>query len=368
MKFSVDSSALADAVSWAQKSIHLRPSQPIMTNVVITADNGQITLSGFNYESSSVCTLAAYVDAPGQCLVPASLFAGIVKSLPRGKPMTFEAGERATITSGTAKFSMQTVPAADYPTLPPMPPKVGTIAGDVFGKASAMVGYAASKDESIVQLTGVKMTAGERLSMVATDRYRMSFAHCDWTNEGGPEISALVPASIVDNVARLNAGEIEVFADDSRVGFRVGNRSTATTTIAGEYPNVLPLFPDSRPPNNATASVNELLQVLGRASGISEGIASPVKLTFSGSELTVESGMRDKAVGMETIAAMADTQGGEPIIVGFNVHYLIDALKSLTTDEVEFGFQINTGKPALIREPGAYDAQQLVMPVKLDSV
>ena len=363
MKLTIDSSSLADAVAWAQKSIPARPTNPVLGGVMISAlSGGEIVLSGYDEKSSSMATVAAYVESPGTHLLPASSFAGIIKSLPRSKDVTIEVTDRATITCGTAKFTTQLIPQHDYPTLPVVPPRVGSVKGEVFSKASSQVSFAASNDPSIPQLTAVHLTLAERMTMVATDRYRMTYHTADWAAGSEEGLALSVPADIVDNVARLNAGEIEIFADERRVGFKCGNRLTTTSTVAGDYPKILPLFPDNVASTSVVA-VAELLQVLGRASGITAQ-NSPVRLVFAENELTVFSGSSADTAGQETISAESDLSDKE-IVVGFNVHFLIDALKTLTTEKVEFGVQVNTGKPIVIRELGAFDAKQLVMPVRL---
>lgn len=362
MKISVDSSALADAVAWAMNSVPSRPQQPVMSGVMLSAQDGTLTVSGFDYESASTATIAAYVDSPGVCLLPGQVFAKVVKALKRGQELNLEVTDKAVISCGTAQFSTQTMPFTDYPTLPPTPPKVGVVDGSVFQQGSKQVTYAAATDEALPIIMAVQMMFGQQVSLLATDRYRMSYANIDWARETDTDFSILLPSNVVDNVARMAAGQIEVFADENRAGFRCGNRTITTSLIAGDYPKVKALYPADAP-FMATVSVPELLAVLGRASVIAE-VTVPVKLTFDGDAVAIESGRQAETSGREVICAATSTD--DVLTFGFNVRYLMEALRVLPSEQVEFGFQLSGAKPVLIREPGNLDAQQLVMPIRFD--
>ena len=121
VKFRVERDVFADAVAWAARSLPVRPSAPVLAGLLIEASDAGLVLSTFDYETSARATLSAEVNDEGKALVSGRLLADICRSLP-AKPveLTLE-GPRVSLTCGSARFSLQTMPVADYPTLPEMP-------------------------------------------------------------------------------------------------------------------------------------------------------------------------------------------------------------------------------------------------------
>ena len=123
MKFTVERDVLADAVAWAARSLPVRPSVPVLAGLLIeTVEGGDgLQLSTFDYETSARATLPASVQDEGKALVSGRLLADICRSLPN-KPveMTID-GSKVSLTCGSARFSLQTMPVEEYPTLPDMP-------------------------------------------------------------------------------------------------------------------------------------------------------------------------------------------------------------------------------------------------------
>src|SRR5258705_5924349 len=121
MKFRVERDALADAVAWTAKSLPSRPSVPVLAGVLLRVADGRLQVSSFDYEVSSQVTVEVQADADGATLVSGRLLAEITKSL-SAKPVDAAAvGSHVQITSGIARFTLPTMPAPDFPTLPAMP-------------------------------------------------------------------------------------------------------------------------------------------------------------------------------------------------------------------------------------------------------
>ena len=175
MKFRVDRDVLADAVAWAARSLPVRPSVPVLAGLLIEAGHDGLVLSTFDYETSARATLQAEVADEGRALVSGRLLADICRSLP-AKPVEMVIdGARVSLTCGSARFSLQTMPVEDYPSLPPMPEATGTVQSDQFAHAVAQAVTAAGRDDMLPVLTGVRLEIdGSTISLLATDRFRLS--------------------------------------------------------------------------------------------------------------------------------------------------------------------------------------------------
>ena len=106
-------------------------------------------LSTFDYETSARATLTAEVADEGRALVSGRLLADICRSLP-AKPVDLALdGSRVSLTCGSARFSLQTMPVEDYPSLPDMPAASGTVPSDQFAHAVAQAVTAAGRDDML---------------------------------------------------------------------------------------------------------------------------------------------------------------------------------------------------------------------------
>ncbi|RZL68826.1 MAG: DNA polymerase III subunit beta, partial [Rhodococcus sp. (in: high G+C Gram-positive bacteria)] len=173
MKFTVERDVLADAVAWTARTLPIRPSSPVLSGLLIEAGSFEgadgLQLSTFDYDTSARATLNANVSAEGKVLVSGRLLADICRSLPN-KPVevTLE-DKKVSLTCGAARFSLQTMPVEDYPTLPEMPEARGSVSSDLFASSVSQAVTAAGRDDMLPVLTGVRVELqGDTIAMLAT--------------------------------------------------------------------------------------------------------------------------------------------------------------------------------------------------------
>ena len=117
MKIRLERDVLAEAVQWAARSLPVRPSVPILAGLLVRADADGVTFSSFDYETSAQISVKAAVADEGQALISGRLLADISRSLP-AKPVDITADDtRMELVCGSARFTLQTLPVADYPSL-----------------------------------------------------------------------------------------------------------------------------------------------------------------------------------------------------------------------------------------------------------
>ncbi len=181
MKLRVERDVLADSVAWAARTLPSRPSLPVLAGLVLTATDGGLQLSSFDYEVSGRVDISADVTTEGTSLVSGRLLADIARSLPPA-PVTIESeGTRISITCGRSSFTLPTLPVEDYPQLPVMPTTSGSVPGPAFAAAVAQVAIAAGRDDTLPTLTGIRMEIeGASIVLAATDRYRLAVREFAW--------------------------------------------------------------------------------------------------------------------------------------------------------------------------------------------
>ena len=378
MKFRVERDVLADAVAWAARSLPVRPSAPVLAGLLIeTTDNG-LMLSTFDYETSARATVPADVSDEGRALVSGRLLADICRSLP-AKPveMTIE-GAKVSLTCGSARFSLQTMPVEEYPSLPDMPQATGTVRSDVFAAAVAQAVTAAGRDDMLPVLTGVRIEIdGSDIALLATDRFRLSLRELTWEpGSTDATAAALVPARVLADTAKsLTAGtEVTIALSTSGSGEGIigfegaaggGVRRTTTRLLDGEFPKVRTLFP-SEQTTIARVERTSLVEAVKRVSLVAERNTA-VQLAFSDGVLTLDAGSGDEALATEQIDAQVK---GADITTGFNPQFLLDGLTALESPFVELAFT-QASKPAVMAGVGSLDGEAdlafryLLMPRRL---
>ena len=377
MKIQVERDVLAEAVAWTARALPARPAVPVLAGIRLQAA-GDLTLSSFDYDVSAQATVPVAVEEDGDLLVSGRLLAEITRSLPARPVEISSDGARATLTCGSATFTLLTMPSEDYPSLPAMPPAAGSIGSDAFASAVSQSATAAGRDDTLPALTGVRIEIdGETLTLVSTDRYRLAVRELRWT-PARPDLSAavLVPARALAETARaLTAGaEVSIAlalpgeegaGGEGMIGFEGAGRRTTTRLLGGDFPRYQSLLP------NQVNSVAELAagpfaEAVKRVALVAERNTA-VRLSFSPGQLVLEAGTGDEAQAVEVIEASFE---GDDIQIAFNPQYLLDGLTALDSDVARIAFT-ESGKPALITGKPAPDEQPdyryLLMPIRLGS-
>ncbi|MEU4741839.1 DNA polymerase III subunit beta [Actinosynnema sp. NPDC023658] len=376
MKIRVERDGLADAVAWVARSLPSRPPVAVLGGILLDAgaEDGSgeaLTVSGFDYEVSAQCGVPATIADGGKALVSGRLLADITKALPNHPVEIAVDGSRMTISCGSARFSLPTMPVEDYPQLPSMPQLAGELLGEVFGEAVAQVAVAAGKDDTLPMLTGVRLEIGEgKVTLVATDRFRLAMREFPWEpNESLGEVAVLVPAKTLNDSAKtLGAGgakiELSLAANDGLLGLSGRNRRTTTRLLDADFPKYRQLLPTEHSAA-AIIEVEALVQAIKRVSLVAER-GTQVRLEFVDNGLRLSAGGDDEGSAEEELPV---EYTGDPVTIAFNPTYLLEGLQAVRTPRAHLSFT-TPSRPALLKpvdEDGnvAPGYLYLLMPVRL---
>lgn len=373
MKIRVERDGLAEAVAWVARSLPSRPPVPVLGGVLLDAggDSSALTIAGFDYEVSATVDVPATIAAEGKALVSGRLLADITKALPAQPVEISVDGARASITCGSAKFSLPTMPVEDYPQLPAMPQRAGEVPGEVFGSAVGQVAIAAGRDDTLPMLTGVRMEiASDKLTLVATDRFRLAMREFDWQPTGDVEdVAVLVPARTLAEAAKTlgSAGssvEVSLASGDGLLGLAGNGRRATSRLLDAEFPKYRQLLP-SEHTSAAILEVAPLVEAIKRVSLVAER-GTQVRLEFGEATLRLSAGGDDEGSAEEELTV---DYTGDPVTIAFNPGYLLDGLGALHTDRAHLSFT-TPNRPALVKPVGE-DGDvlggylYLLMPVRL---
>jgi DNA polymerase-3 subunit beta len=378
VKFRVERDPFAEAVAWAARSLPPRPPVPVLAGLLleIGSDQDRLLLSSFDYEVSANASVEVTGAASGRVLVSGRLLAEIGRSLP-SHPIDFSVdGSRVVLACGSARFTLPTLPVDDYPALPDMPTTAGTVGADVFAAAVAQVAIAAGRDDTLPVLTGVRVEIeGDRVTLAATDRYRLAVRELRWQPETpGLSAVALIPARTLADTAKALTGGAQVTVSLSTgTAGPAGERRTTTRLLDGEYVKYRSLLPEDSSAN-AFVETAPFVEAVKRVSLVAPR-NTPVRLTFTGDQVVLEAGTGEDAQAFESVDARFDRRDGdstEEFSIAFNPAYLLDGLGAVGAETTRFDFTAPT-KPAVLRggkqsddsSTDGDDYRYLLMPVRL---
>jgi DNA polymerase-3 subunit beta len=382
MKFRVERDEFTDAVAWTARTLPTRPTSQlqVLTGLLLDATEDGLTLAAFDYEVAAKSGVTAIVAEPGRTLVSGRLLAEITRALPSAPVELSTDGARVVLTCGSARFTLPTLPVEDYPALPPLPPVTGHLESAAFAAAVSQVAIAAGRDDMLPVLTGVRVEIdGDRVTLAATDRYRLAVRELRWRpTDPAATGTALIPARTLADTAKALAGtgvEVAVslgtgLSGESLAGFVGGGRQTTTRLVEGQFPPYRKLLPESSP-LAAEVEIGPLAEAVKRVSLVAARMA-PVQLSFSGEMLTLEAGTGGDAQASESLPVSYD---GPELSVAFNPQYLLDGIGALESDTVRIGFFSATDPAESSRKPAELtgkasdesqpDYRYMLMPVRV---
>ena len=362
LKITCDRDILVDRLGAVSRVISSRGTVQVLAGVLFHARDGALEIAATDMELSLRTTLPARVEGDGSLVVPGKLLVDLTRLLPAGE-VTLEYlpdDGIAAITAGSYASRLNTFSAEDFPRLPSVDvPLHGVDTASLLDTAER-VSRSASRDESRPVLTGIQVKfEGQKLSMAATDSYRLSFKQTDLA-AAGPDIEAIIPARALAELARIAAGTetVQLGINENTVVFGAGDAWLTTRRIDGQFPDVNRLLPEA-----FEAEVDlpraEFRDVVRRAAVMAQRNA-PLRLRFAEGELTVSAQSQD--VG-ETRESMPTSYTGEPLEIGFNAEFLADGIDSVKGDTVRLKL-INPLRPGLITAEGD-EFWYLIMPIRL---
>tara|TARA_R110000868_G_scaffold199758_2_gene446510 strand:- start:57438 stop:58664 length:1227 start_codon:yes stop_codon:yes gene_type:complete len=364
VKFHVNRDVLSEAVSFAVKLLPQRTTQPILSGVLLEAGDGVLVLSSFDYEVSSRTEIPAEVDEPGVALVSGRLLADIASRLPNA-PVNFSYDDgRIAVSCGSAKFTLLSMPVEEYPSLPQIDDRTGVLPAEDFADAVSQVAVAASRDDVTPVITGVQLEVGDnKLSFVATDRYRVAVREIDWDSgtDSAEGATALVPARTLSEIGKTfgHSGTIgvSIVHNDDRelIAFTADKRTVTSLLIKGNFPPVKRLFPETVE-NYAVVNTAELVEATRRVSLVLEREAA-LRFSFSIDGVTLEATGSEQAQASETIDAHLV---GDDTVVSLKPSFLLDGLGAVHSEFVRISFtktdNPNKPGPVLLTSQSSKDA------------
>jgi DNA polymerase-3 subunit beta len=358
---------LVSKLSIVSRAVSTRAATQAFSGILLGASEGRVSLAATDGELGLRTALEAEVESGGSALLPGRLLAELARSLGASEvEIELRQSERdVEIRCGGSSFHLRLLPAEDFPVLPDPAEQPLRIPAAALAETVELVAPAASRDDMRPVLTGVLVSAaGEEMTMVATDSYRLAVKRTELESAVGGELEANIPARALRELGRIVAAdEIEAVAVGllpNQAVFEAGSILLNTRLIDGQFPNFRQLLPESYE-HDVRLERPEFLDVVRRVSQLAQRNA-PLKLAFSSGELKVSASTPDVGDAEETMPAAFE---GESLEIGFNPEFLREGIESVAGEGVVLRL-ISPLRPGLLQPVDNEDFRYLVMPIRLN--
>ncbi len=367
MKFKTSREALLRPLQLVTGVVERRQTLPVLANLLVVAKDGVLSMTGTDLEVELVAAASdVTIDQDGEATIPARKLADIWRSLPESAEVSVRVeGDRAIVKSGRSRFSLATLPAADFPKVEAGPGdlELRIAQGDVR-RLLDQVSFSMAQQDVRYFLNGMllEITAGHTRT-VATDGHRLAMCTVAGGVHGAEKTQAIVPRKGVLELGRLlDDGDDELILQLGRNHLRVtrGPFTLTTKLVDGKFPDYEKVIP--RDASRTIIGDRETLkQAFVRASILSNEKYRGVRLIIEGDQLTIQANNPEQEEAEEIVPV---TYTGERMEIGFNVSYLQDVLNVVASDEVRISVS-DANSSALMEGPGNEDALYVVMPMRL---
>ena len=366
MRFTCEKNMLVSGLNIAGRTVAQKSSLSVIEGILCKAEVG-LSLTGYNMETAITYDIEAEVSDPGECILPARLFGDIIRRLPEG-PVTVVVGEdyKVSIRAGYASFTISAESAEDYPELPdvnsgrpvaiPQCQLKELISGTIF---------AVSENQGRPIHTGVKFeVTNDSITTIAVDGFRLARRTYHPEEPLNRQMNFVVPSQGLKELEKILTDTDEdasFLLGTKHILFQVGGATLVCRLLEGDFLDWRRVVPTGSP-IKLVANVSDLSSSVERVGLIvSEKNKSPVRCTFSHQEVLLRTS--------NTIGAAEDrcplAGDGKETEIGFNVKYLIDALRAVPGEEVTL--ELTNGLSPIVMTPvdDKQDFAYMVLPVRI---
>ncbi|MCQ2440802.1 MAG: DNA polymerase III subunit beta [Clostridia bacterium] len=367
MKFSVERASLLDAVSKLQRIVGSKTSLPVLEGILISAEQGKLTLISYNLEMGLKKEIYANCEKKGDIVINARILSDILRRM-NGIQVEIESDERLMchIKSGEAVFDIMGMSANDFPEMPSVAEgKKINLDGDILCNMVKGTIFAVAQVEGTRPiLTGINVTIKRGvMQFVAIDGYRLAIRRQKVNiNE---DFSFILSGKAINEAVKLIGEEnknIEIIVGQRLISFNIDGYKFISRLLEGEFVNFEKIIP-SEYKQSVNINSHDITDTIERVSLlISDTFSTPVRCIFSEDKLVLSS-----ATSMGRATENFEIKlSGEPFEIGLNSRYLLEALKACDQGEINFKFNgSNAGVILTSADEKNKDFLYLIMPMRL---
>lgn len=362
MKLKSEKTALLNAIQSVYNVISVKAPLPILANILIETNNDNIRLTATDLDIGISCVLPVEIQEQGAITVPAKRFLDIIRELPSEKVnIHTKKNNLVTIEADACQFKLMGIAREEFPKLPEFKDQEAMVIEQAgLRQMLNLTSFAASVDESRYVLNGILFEIVKNtMTLVATDGKRLAVIEKKIQGQAKNNLSIIVPIKTIHELNRnlREEGTLSIIVGHSQVLFDLGGVIIISRLIEGEFPVYRQVIPPETD-NKIIVDRSLFLLAIKRASLLSTPDYQAVKFEIFKNKVLVSKSTPDVGESREEISV---SYGGKEMAIGFNPHYIIDVLKNLDQEKVEFEVS-DSEKPGVIRT-GSY--VYIVLPMRL---
>ena len=354
MKFECEKTLLASAIDGVSRAITNRAAIPVLEGIYMKAEGFNLTLTGYDMEMGITTTIECNVLVPGETVLDAKLLSAMVNRMPAGD-VCIELNDegQAKISGGVAEFEIPALTGAD---------NTMTVKCGMLREMIEKTIYAVSQDDKKPAHTGeLFVIEPGSLTIVALDGYRLAIIQRDV--ECTRDIRIIIPAKTLQELLKIMGGaddDVKIDANRRYVVFTSNGYTIMSRLIEGDFLNYESVIPKDKK-TRITVDCKTFIDTIERASlVITERLKNPLRITFSEDKVTVRCQTPLGKV-LDEFAPVEMT--GDPVEIGFNNRYLLDALRYSKCERMVLEINGPLSPVKLLPEDGK-DFIYLVLPVR----
>ena len=375
MEIKANSSDLLKALNHIHGIVEVRHTLPILSNIVLSAENNELSLSSTNLDIFCSDKIDAEIVNSGEISVPAITFFEIVKRLPSGSDVILSMGDEDTeliLKCGRSKFNLSTLRTEDFPILSDKDLSTNfVISADELSRMIDKTKFAISNEETRYYLNGIFFHKAESNSIkflraVATDGHRLAQYDIPLP-QGAEEITGIIiPKKTVFELRKVlddADGDVSVSLNENKIKFSFNNLKIISKVIDGTFPDYTKVIPQNNDKKFKTNN-SELKNAIDRVSAvaINEEIKSKaIKLTIENNKLNLSVESQSKGSAKEEIDI---SYSNEKVDIGFNSRYLLDICNEVDGDEIDVNL-LDSISPAIILDKTDENLFFVLMPMRI---
>lgn len=365
MKFSCAKDVILSAANTAAKAASQKSTIPALEGILLELDNNLLTITGYNLEIGIRTEINVENGENGGIIIDAKMFTDIIRKMPSGV-LEFDIGSDnvAKISKGNTELSVMCMKADDYPPIPQNRSDTGfDMPQGILKSMISQTKYACATNDNKPALTGCFFNLkNKQLDVVAVDGVRIArrIEPVDYDN-----ISFIVPVKALDEVIKLisddNEKKVKIRIDKNQISFEFENIILISRLINGDFMEYEKHFICD---DSITAEIKcrEIIEVLDRALlFVNEKNKVPLRCEFNGDQLIMTC-----TTPMGRISDKIQIKyNGEPIEIGFNVKFLLDAFRAIDSDTVKLILTSKPVSPVIMVPMEGREFMSLLLPMRL---
>jgi DNA polymerase-3 subunit beta len=345
--------------------VERRQTMPVLANVLLGVSQGRLSVTATDLEVELVAATEVTVQQTGDITVPGRKFLDILRALPEKVTVAIAAeGEKAVIKAGRSRFTLATLPAAEFPVIDDInSQQTVQIHHKDLSRLLEKTHFSMAQQDVRYYLNGMLLEIdGQLLRAVATDGHRLALSEATLESKAKSSQQVIVPRKGVLELQRVLTpeGTASVAIGSNHVRAQIGDVRFTSKLIDGRFPEYSRVIP-SAPAAAIRADRDVLRQALQRTAILSNEKYRGIRINVRKNAMTVQAHNPEQEEAEEEIEV---TYEGADLEVGFNVNYLLDALAAIDGQDVELGLT-DSNSSCLIRSPGSASSRYVVMPMRL---